>query len=52
MATRAIQDVRERDQQRVDLELVGGIDAGRVLMRNNAQTPEPSPFFGPSAAAE
>jgi len=41
----AIQDVRERDERRVELELVGGLAAGRVLMRGNMATPEPEPFF-------
>ena len=43
----AIEDVRERDQQRVELELVAGIAAGRSLMRGNLRTPEPEPFFPP-----
>lgn len=41
----SIEDVRERDQQRVELELVGGLEAGRSLMRGNMVTPEPEPFF-------
>ena len=41
----AIKDVRERDEQRVELELIGGLEAGRKLLRGNAETPEPSPFF-------
>jgi glutathione-regulated potassium-efflux system protein KefB len=41
----AIADVRERDAQRVDLEVIGGLEAGRKLLRGNAETPEPSPFF-------
>jgi glutathione-regulated potassium-efflux system protein KefB len=41
----AIDDVRERDQQRVELELVGGLEAGRSLLRGNMVTPEPEPFF-------
>jgi glutathione-regulated potassium-efflux system protein KefB len=46
-AREAIHDVRERDEQRVELELVGGMEAGRKLLRGNVETPEPSPFFGP-----
>jgi len=44
-AREAVEDVRERDQQRVELELVGGIGAGRSMMRGNMVTPEPEPFF-------
>jgi glutathione-regulated potassium-efflux system protein KefB len=47
----AIEDVRERDQQRVELELVGGLEAGRSLLRGNVQTPEPEPFFPPPRRA-
>jgi glutathione-regulated potassium-efflux system protein KefB len=44
-AREAIAEVRERDEQRVELELIGGLEAGRKLLRGNAVTPEPSPFF-------
>jgi glutathione-regulated potassium-efflux system protein KefB len=44
-ASDAIADVRQRDAQRVELELVGGLPAGRVLIRGNMTTPEPEPFF-------
>ncbi len=44
-AREAMNDVRERDKQRVELELVGGIEAGRVLIRGNMKTPQPGPFF-------
>ena len=44
-AREAIADVRERDEQRVQLEVIGGLEAGRKLLRGNAETPEPSPFF-------
>ena len=43
----AIEDVRQRDEQRVELEVVGGLSAGRVLLRGNMPTPEPEPFFPP-----
>ncbi|MCW2364048.1 MULTISPECIES: monovalent cation:proton antiporter-2 (CPA2) family protein [Sphingobium] len=49
-AREAIEDVRERDAQRVELQLVGGITAGRSLMRGNMVTPEPEPFFPPQRA--
>ncbi|MCX7322830.1 MAG: NAD-binding protein, partial [Hyphomicrobiales bacterium] len=44
-AREAIADVRDRDAQRVELEVIGGVEAGRKLIRGNAETPEPSPFF-------
>jgi glutathione-regulated potassium-efflux system protein KefB len=44
-ADEAIEDVRDRDEQRVELELVGGVEAGRSMMRGNMTTPEPEPFF-------
>lgn len=43
----ALDDVRDRDEQRVELELVGGVEAGRAMLRGNMPTPEPSPFFPP-----
>jgi glutathione-regulated potassium-efflux system protein KefB len=46
-AQEAVEDVRERDEQRVELELVGGLPAGRVMLRGNMATPEPEPFFRP-----
>ncbi len=47
-AGEAIDDVRERDERRVELELVGGLVAGRKLIRGNMTTPEPEPFFPPA----
>lgn len=46
-AREAIEDVCARDEQRVELELVGGIEAGRSMMRGNMvmPEPEPKPFF-------
>jgi glutathione-regulated potassium-efflux system protein KefB len=44
-AREAIADVRDRDARRVELEVIGGLEAGRKLLRGNAETPEPSPFF-------
>jgi len=42
-----LEDVRERDTARFELQLVGGLTAGRALMRNNQQTPQPEPFTQP-----
>lgn len=51
-ADEAIEDVRNRDAQRVELELVGGLSAGRVLIRGNMPTPQPEPFFPPRASVD
>jgi glutathione-regulated potassium-efflux system protein KefB len=40
-------DVRQRDEDRLGLQLIGGITAGRSLMRNNQVTPEPAPLTRP-----
>jgi glutathione-regulated potassium-efflux system protein KefB len=40
-------DVRRRDRERLELQLVGGITAGRSLMRGNLATPEPAPLTPP-----
>ncbi|MEZ5957097.1 MAG: monovalent cation:proton antiporter-2 (CPA2) family protein [Hyphomonadaceae bacterium] len=42
-----IEDVRERDTERFEQQLVGGIEAGRGLWRNNTTTPQPTPFTVP-----
>jgi glutathione-regulated potassium-efflux system protein KefB len=46
-AAETIEDVRERDQRRLELQIAGGITAGRALMRNNQQTPQPAPLTQP-----
>jgi glutathione-regulated potassium-efflux system protein KefB len=46
-AAEVILDVRRRDQERLDLQLAGGLQAGRWLMRNNVATPKPDPFTVP-----
>jgi glutathione-regulated potassium-efflux system protein KefB len=40
-------DVRARDRERLELQVVGGITAGRSLMRGNVATPEPEPLARP-----
>ncbi|NJC33676.1 glutathione-regulated potassium-efflux system protein KefB [Sphingomonas jejuensis] len=40
-------DVRRRDEERLELQLVGGITAGRQLIRRNTPTPEPAPLTPP-----
>ncbi len=42
-----IEEVRERDAERFELQLAGGIQAGRALWRNNTTTPTPEPFTRP-----
>ena len=42
-----IEDVRSRDAERFALQLTGGLTAGRALMRNNQQTPQPEPYRAP-----
>ncbi len=46
-ATETILDVRRRDEERLELQIAGGIQAGRALMRNNVQTPQPAPLTVP-----
>jgi glutathione-regulated potassium-efflux system protein KefB len=40
-AAEIIEDVRRRDAERLDLQLAGGIQAGRGLMKGNAPVPAP-----------
>jgi glutathione-regulated potassium-efflux system protein KefB len=42
-----IADVRLRDEERLALQVAGGIKAGRALMRGNLQTPVPTPLTVP-----
>lgn len=42
-----IEEVRDRDAERFELQLAGGIEAGRALFRNNTTTPQPTPFTVP-----
>jgi len=47
-----IEDVRDRDEARFEAQLVGGIEAGRSLWRNNTSTPTPEPFTRPRREAQ
>ncbi|MGD9814247.1 MAG: monovalent cation:proton antiporter-2 (CPA2) family protein [Hyphomonadaceae bacterium] len=47
-----LEEVRERDAERFELQLAGGIAAGRALMRNNTMTPQPTPFTVPRRGAK
>jgi glutathione-regulated potassium-efflux system protein KefB len=51
-ADEAIADVRRRDKERLELQLVSGLTAGRSLWRNNVPTPMPEPFTAPRAAPQ
>ena len=46
---RPVDDIvlRDRDAERFELQLAGGIQAGRGLWRNNTTTPTPEPFTRP-----
>jgi glutathione-regulated potassium-efflux system protein KefB len=46
-AADVIEDVRRRDEQRFELQVAGGLAAGRALMRGNVQTPQPAPLVTP-----
>jgi len=42
-----VRDVRRRDTERLELQVAGGLEAGRWLMRGNMATPTPEPFSVP-----
>ena len=46
-ARETIEDVRRRDEERLTLQVAGGLQAGRALMRNNISTPQPEPYVKP-----
>ena len=46
-AFETIEDVRRRDEDRLALQVSGGLQAGRALMRGNAVTPQPEPYIKP-----
>jgi glutathione-regulated potassium-efflux system protein KefB len=46
-ARATIEDVRRRDDERFTLQLAGGLQAGRALMRGNLATPRPAPYVKP-----
>jgi glutathione-regulated potassium-efflux system protein KefB len=47
-----LEDVRQRDAERFAMQMAGGIAAGRYLMRNNQQTPQPAPYTTPRTKGE
>jgi glutathione-regulated potassium-efflux system protein KefB len=46
-AAETIADVRRRDEARLDMQVTGGIEAGKTLIRGNMVTPEPEPLTVP-----
>ena len=46
-ARETIEEVRRRDEERFTLQLSGGAQAGRALMRGNVATPQPAPYVKP-----
>ncbi|WP_215396236.1 monovalent cation:proton antiporter-2 (CPA2) family protein [Rheinheimera oceanensis] len=48
----ALSDVRLRDEERVKLELIGGMENGRQFIRSNIATSEPGPFYKPRPQSE
>ena len=46
-AEETIEDVRRRDEERLSLQTVEGITAGRSLMRGNIRTTKPEPYVKP-----
>ena len=49
--TETLADVRQRDEDRLGLQLSGDITAGRSLRRNNQTPPEPAPLTRPKHEA-
>jgi len=46
-AAETLADVRRRDEERLALQMTGGFDAGKSLLRGNMQTPQPTPLIKP-----
>ena len=51
-AVETIRDVRRRDEERLQAQIVGGIEAGKALIRGNLVTPEPTPLTAPNRKAK
>ena len=47
-----VRDVRRRDNERLELQVAGGLQEGRWLMRGNMPTPTPEPFSVPRKDAQ
>lgn len=46
-AEETIEDVRRRDEERLSIQMVEGIQGGRSLMRGNIRTTRPEPYVKP-----
>lgn len=46
-----LEEVRDRDAERFELQITGGIEAGRSLLRGNMTTPQPAPLVTPRKKA-
>lgn len=46
-AQETIEDVRRRDEERLSIQMVEGIQGGRSLMRGNIRTTRPEPYIKP-----
>lgn len=51
-ADEIIEDVRQRDQQRLEMQMAGGLRAGLSLMRGNIATTQPAPLIVPRRGGE
>jgi len=51
-AAETMAEVRRSDEARFEAQLVGGIEAGRGMMRGNMVTPQPTPFSKPRREAQ
>jgi glutathione-regulated potassium-efflux system protein KefB len=51
-ADEIILDVRRRDEQRLEMQMAGGLRAGLTLMRGNVATTQPAPLIVPRREAE
>jgi glutathione-regulated potassium-efflux system protein KefB len=49
-AAETIAEVRERDNARMDAQIVGGLQAGRAFMKGNMTAPTPAPLAQPLKA--
>jgi len=50
-ADEIILDVRRRDEQRLEMQMAGGLRAGLTLMRGNIATTQPAPLIVPRREA-
>ena len=51
-AAELVLDVRRRDEQRLEMQMAGGLAAGLSLMRGNVATTQPAPLVVPRKEAK